>query len=238
MQTMKIEKNTTLMIAHRGVSKLERENTCAAFVAAGNRSYYGIETDIRKTLDGKFIIHHDSSVLRLTGADLTVEECTLEQLRTLRMKDWDENPRSDLVLPTLEEYLRICKKYEQTAVVELKNSILPEDIPAVLEIAGNEGWLEHTVFISFHLENMIRLRELLPEQPLQYLTKIVTPEVLEALSAYRLDLDAAQAGITAEQVAQVHALGRKVNVWTVDDPARASQLIDMGVDYITTNILE
>ena len=34
-----------LMIAHRGVSGLELENTCAAFVAAGNRSYFGIETD-------------------------------------------------------------------------------------------------------------------------------------------------------------------------------------------------
>lgn len=40
------------MIAHRGVSGLERENTCAAFVAAGNRSYYGIETDIHRTADG------------------------------------------------------------------------------------------------------------------------------------------------------------------------------------------
>lgn len=31
------------IIAHRGVSGLERENTCAAFIAAGNRSYYGME---------------------------------------------------------------------------------------------------------------------------------------------------------------------------------------------------
>ena len=30
------------MVAHRGVSGLERENTCAAFVAAGNRSYFGV----------------------------------------------------------------------------------------------------------------------------------------------------------------------------------------------------
>ena len=41
-----------LMIAHRGVSGLEKENTMPAFVAAGNRSYYGIETDIHKTADG------------------------------------------------------------------------------------------------------------------------------------------------------------------------------------------
>ena len=34
------------MIAHRGYSKYELENTKEAFLAAANRSYFGIETDI------------------------------------------------------------------------------------------------------------------------------------------------------------------------------------------------
>ena len=55
------------MIAHRGVSGLERENTNAAFVAAGNRSYYGIETDVHRTKDGHYVIFHDDNMLRLTG---------------------------------------------------------------------------------------------------------------------------------------------------------------------------
>ena len=40
MDTIKIDKNNVKLIAHRGVSGIERENTAAAFVAAGNRSYY------------------------------------------------------------------------------------------------------------------------------------------------------------------------------------------------------
>ena len=35
MDTIKIEKKNTLMVAHRGVSGLEKENTLAAFIAAG-----------------------------------------------------------------------------------------------------------------------------------------------------------------------------------------------------------
>jgi len=238
MQTIHIEKKQAQLIAHRGVSKLERENTAAAFVAAGNRSYFGIETDIYKTLDGKFIIHHDPSVLRLTGVDWIIGEHTLEQLRTLRLQDWDDRGRGDLVMPTLEEYLRICRKYEKTAVLEIKRSVLPEDVPAVVETVKEEGYLEHTVFISFSLENMICLRQLLPEQPLQLLTRELTPEALDAFSRYGLDWDVDYRNLTAEQVQQVHALGRKVNVWTVDDPDTARELIEMGVDYITTNILE
>ncbi|MBO5973139.1 MAG: hypothetical protein J6Q16_00400, partial [Clostridia bacterium] len=64
-----VNKGNTKMVAHRGVSKLERENTMPAFVAAGNRSYYGIETDIHITRDGRFIVYHDDNTLRLTGVD-------------------------------------------------------------------------------------------------------------------------------------------------------------------------
>jgi len=238
MQTIKIEHKHVRMIAHRGVSGLERENTCAAFVAAGNRSYFGIETDIHRTSDGQFVVFHDDSTQRLTELDWNVEEHSMEELRTLRLKDLDENVRGDLVLPTLEEYIRICKKYGKTAVLELKNPFAKEDIQSVVEILRKEEWLDHTIFISFALSNMICLRALLPEQPLQYLVKEFTDQVAENLAAYDLDLDISYKTLTEEQVRQVHGLGHTVNVWTVNEADAAARLIEMGVDYITTNILE
>jgi len=236
--TVRIEKKHVQMIAHRGLSGLERENTCAAFVAAGNRSYFGIETDIHKTKDGQFIVFHDDSTLRLTDLDWNVEERTLVELRALRLRDTDGKIRGDLLLPTLPEYIRICKKYEKTAVLELKNPFQRKDIVAVVETIRQEGWLKNTVFISFDLGNMIHLRKLLPEQPLQYLVKELTDEVKATLVEYALDLDIKYSNLTADQVEELHRMGRKVNVWTVDDPKIAVLLVQMGVDYITTNILE
>jgi len=236
--TVRIEKKHVQMIAHRGLSGLERENTCAAFVAAGNRSYFGIETDIHKTKDGQFIVFHDDSTLRLTDLDWNVEERTLVELRALRLRDTDGKIRGDLLLPTLPEYIRICKKYEKTAVLELKNPFQRKDIVAVVETIRQEGWLKNTVFISFDLGNMIHLRKLLPEQPLQYLVKELTDEVKANLVEYALDLDIKYSNLTADQVEELHRMGRKVNVWTVDDPKIAVLLVQMGVDYITTNILE
>ncbi len=237
-QTICIDKKNTRFIAHRGVSKLERENTCAAFVAAGNRSYFGIETDIHVTADGHFVVFHDDTTQRLTEENWTVEKKTLAQLRSLRLKDMDGNLRGDLVMPTLQEYIRICKKYEKTAVLELKNLFRPEDIETVVKIIREEEWLERTIFISFKLDNLIYLRKLLPEQPLQYLVQTLTEKTLDDLVRYSLDLDVKYVGLTAEQVEKVHALAHKVNVWTVDDPQEAAQLIEIGVDYITSNILE
>ena len=66
MDTIKIESKQAKIIAHRGLSGIERENTCAAFVAAGNRSYFGIETDVHVTRDGKFVIIHDEITDRIT----------------------------------------------------------------------------------------------------------------------------------------------------------------------------
>ena len=56
MTTKPVCFNGKKMIAHRGVSAMETENSNAAFVAAGNRTYWGIETDVHRTKDGKFII--------------------------------------------------------------------------------------------------------------------------------------------------------------------------------------
>lgn len=46
------DKKNAKMVAHRGLSGIERENTLLAFVAAGNRSYWGIECDVHVTKDG------------------------------------------------------------------------------------------------------------------------------------------------------------------------------------------
>ena len=69
MDTVRLaNKGSCRMIAHRGLAALERENTAAAFLAAANRSYYGIETDVHVTRDGKFVVVHDSDLMRVAGA--------------------------------------------------------------------------------------------------------------------------------------------------------------------------
>ena len=77
MDTIKFKKGNTLVIAHRGLSGIETENTNAAFVAAGNRSYYGVETDTHITSDGSFVINHDFDLRRVSGENVPVEEVSL-----------------------------------------------------------------------------------------------------------------------------------------------------------------
>ncbi len=241
MDTLRLSAPKPRMIAHRGLSGIEMENTCSAFVAAGNRSYFGIETDVHVTADGEYIIIHDDTTKRVALDDLRVEESTFETLRSLRLLDKDgQRGRKDLGLPSLREYVRICKKYEKTSVLELKNPIEPAHIDRIIAIVREEGWLEHTIFISFALSNMIHVREVLPNQKAQYLIEGQPDwqEVLDALKQYDLDLDIDHTILTEQMVNDVHALGKELNVWTVNKLEDAERLAQWGVDYITTNIIE
>lgn len=240
MNTIKItDKRTTLMVAHRGLSGIERENTNSAFVAAGNRSYFGIECDVHRTLDGKFVIFHDDKTARVAIDNMVVEESTFETLRSLRLTDKDgERGRTDLLIPSLEEYISICKKYEKVAVLELKNDFEEADISRICDIIEDLGHFNNTIFISFSYDNMVKLKSIRPDAKAQYLTSSFGDDLIEKLLAYRLDLDIYYKALTAENISLCHSNEIKVNCWTVDDKEIAERLINWGVDYITSNILE
>lgn len=241
MDTKKIDHGAVRMIAHRGLSGLERENTNAAFVAAGNRSYFGIETDVHKTADGQFVIIHDENTQRVTDGktDMNVECSTIGEIRNIVLPDRDGRLRDDLRIPTLDEYARICKKYEKISVLELKNEFEEDDIRKIIQIMEEEGRLAQTIFISFVLENCICLRKLLPEQPIQWLLSAPIDDVIvDILCSHRLGLDADHKYLTAPVVEKLHQRGITVNCWTCDDPQRGLELVEMGLDQITTNILE
>ena len=239
MNTLKVNRKNTLMVAHRGVSSCEAENTNAAFVAAGSRSYYGIETDTHVTKDGQFVVIHDNSTKRVAEVNIPVEESSLYELQQILLRDIDgTTARGDLKIPTLSEYIRICKKYEKVCVLELKNSFLETNIEKLVAEIRSCDYLDHVIFISFHEENMITLRKLLPDHPLQLLTTTWNENALKLLTDYHLDLDIEYKALTCEIIQDLHAKGIKVNCWTCDDPTAAEQLIEWGVDYITSNCLE
>ena len=238
--TIKIEnKNGIRVVAHRGLSGLEQENTNAAFIAAGNRSYYGIETDVHKTADGKFVIMHDGNTLRTGGEDIEINKVTYDVLQSIRLKEKDGNKnRADLRIPTVEEYISICKHYEKVAVLELKDEFQKEDVDAICEIIESMNYMKETVFISFHFNNLVFVKERNPEQAAQFLVEYIDDELIQKLADYHMGIDAYFNLYNEENVRKCHEKGIEVNAWTVDNPEDAKTLIEYGVDYITTNILE
>jgi glycerophosphoryl diester phosphodiesterase len=239
MNTIKVERNNTKMIAHRGLSALETENTHAAFIAAGNRSYYGIECDIHKTQDNFFVVIHDDNTKRVAPINYEIKDTKYEDLISLNLYHTDSlTPKSYLKIPTFEEYLDICIRYDKVGVIEFKNEFLEADIAKVIDIVKNKNYLDKVIFISFHLNNLINVRKLYPTLPLQLLTSEYKEQVLCDCLNYKLDLDILHSALNQELVQFLHQQKIQVNVWTVNDLEVAKRLISWNVDYITTNILE
>ena len=242
MDTVKINSKKTKIIAHRGLSGLECENTCAAFIAAANRSYFGIEADIHKTADSQFAVIHDETTARITlgKSDINVEKSDYTDIQSIILPDTDKSTiRKDLRIPLLSEYISICKKYSKTCVLEIKNPFSFKSIKAVIDEIKDSDYLKSVIFISFVLENCIRLRRLLPDGDIQWLLAApVTEEIIKTLKKHKLDLASHYGFLNAKVVKNLHSNGIKVNAWTCDDKRTAQKLIVMGVDFITTNILE
>ena len=242
MDTIKIESCKTKIIAHRGLSGIERENTCPAFVAAANRSYYGIETDVHVTKDGKFVVIHDETTKRVSLGkhNVNVEKCRYAKIRYISLPDTDGSfDRKDIRIPLLNEYISICKKYGKIAVLEIKNHFELGDIKRLIKEIKKEDYIQNVIFISFDFENCINVRSLLPKNEVQLITKeAVTKELIKKLSSYKLDIDISYKKLTKQNTELLHSHGIKVNCWTCDDKEIAEKLVSYGVDFITTNILE
>ena len=243
MNTVKFDKKETKIIAHRGLSGIERENTASAFIAAGNRSYYGIETDIWRTADGHFLCCHDGHFTRVGGEEIYVEKTSLAVLQSVVLYDKsvgvdNSKDRRDLIAPTLENYVSICKKYEKIGVLELKSIFTEEEIGKIIDIIEAQDYLDGIVFIAFDYENLVKVKKLRPNQTVQFLTKEVSDELIEKLAAAGMDADIYHPSLTKERIDAFHAKGVKLNCWTVDKPERAEELAAWGVDFITSNILE
>ena len=239
MDTVKFNKKDVKVIAHRGLSGIETENTNSAFVAAGNRSYWGIETDVHKTIDGVYVVFHDDNTGRVANKDLVVEEATYKELCELTLNDINgKQGRRDLIIPILQDYISICRKYNKHAVLELKNEFTYEDVKEIVEIIGSYEYLDDTTFISFDLNSLISLRQICTNHKAKYLTSDFFNDIIENLKKYKLDLDIEYHSVNKDMMKILKENNIEVNCWTCNDAEEGEKLVECGVDYITSNILE
>ena len=142
------------------------------------------------------------------------------------------------VVPSLKEYFDVCRHYGKRSVLELKVEYTDEQLKEIIQIAKDAGQFENVIFISFYPDNMIRLRKILPDHPMQLLAGPIDTEIIDICDKNSLALDVSYPSLNEENVAELKRRGIKINCWTVNDRADAEKLVALGVDFITTNILE
>ena len=224
------------MIAHRGASLLAPENTLPAYELAGKLGYFGGECDIHETLDHQFVLMHDETLNRMTNGTGKIGDYTLEELKHCKIINgafYEKFP--NLKIPTLEEYLTVCKKNGLTPVIEIKKISKP-GLPRFLETIYKYFKSHEVIIISFNEKSLIEVRRLDSKINIQWLAWL-TEENIHFCANYNMDIDTSHKHVTKKLVAQAHSKNVLVNAWTVNEEELLKKLTDMGIDFITTDHL-
>lgn len=217
----------TLILAHRGASVTERENTLAAFEAAVAHGADGVELDVRRTADGAMAVHHDAHlpdgrlICEVAATDLPDHVPSLVEalaacadlLVNVEIKNWPRDPDHD---PSL---------------------LLAEAVASVVAPLGARA-----IVSSFNLADVDRVRAIDPAIPTGTLATfgpdadVAGRFVDRARRRGHTAVHPHHGAVTPHLVDLAHAAGLRVNTWTVDGPDRICALAALGVDAIVTNV--
>lgn len=211
-----------LIIAHRGASAVEPENSLAAFRAAGRLGANGVELDIHATADGALIVHHDAEI-----AGMFIPTATAAAVRSHRLPNGEPPPLLEEALAAIDLRLRVF--------VEVKT--LPPAFDAgllsVLDRGPNPAGYAVHGFDHRILARLGRLRPTLPRGVLSVSYPVRPLVSLQDVGAVALWQD--RALVDEDLAAVLHADGAQLIVWTVDEPVEMARLAGIGVDGVCTN---
>ncbi len=203
-----------IVVAHRGASYDETENTTAAFERAIAVGAEYVEFDVQASSDGGLVVFHDLSLDRLTSARGPLRARSLAELR-------------ELGIPTLEEVLELTAG-RIGVMAELKSPWLyrrHDIVRRTVRLLGPEA-----VVVSFSRAAILETRSLRPS--LRTVQHVGYGTSIRAAAGFAWAVGFEERRVTRRGIAKAHALGLKALAYTVNEPSRLRALQDLGVDGV------
>jgi len=233
-------------LAHRGGAKLAAnvglENTMAAFREAVRRGYRYLETDVHATSDGTLLAFHDLRLDRVTTGSGRIARLPYAQVRTALINGTEEIP---LLSHLLEEFP------DTRFNIDVKASGAIEPLARVVTTHGATA---RVCVGSFSDRRLRAVRRLLgpgvataagPSEvaSLRYAPERVNAWLRSPAAVLQVPTGHLVAGrrfdlVNRALVERVHATGRHIHVWTIDDAQEMHRLFDLGVDGIVSDRID
>ena len=225
----------TRVVAHRGYWKTEgsAQNSITALVKADQVRAWGSELDILQTADGVLVVNHDATV----GPDkILIESANYADIKDIKLANGE-------TLPTLKDYIKAFKKCRHTRLIlEIKQHTTDEKMikatRAVVDMVKKMKIKDRVEYISFMPVICDEVLKYDPRAKIAYLSNRMTPAQCKQRGYTGVDFHYSQFQARPHWVKECHDLGLEVNVWTVNNDAVIRQMIELGVDIITTDVPE
>ncbi|MGY1722346.1 glycerophosphodiester phosphodiesterase [Blastococcus sp. SYSU DS0533] len=226
-----------LAMAHRGGAIEHLENTMPAFEACVELGYRYLETDVQVTADGVLVAFHDPTLERVTGQSGRLDALTWAQVSEARIGGREPIVRLEDLLgawPDVRFNLDIKAAGVLAPLVRLVRRMQVLDRICLgsfsdARIAAARRLFGPAVCTSLGPRGVAALR-------LSSYSPRAAGLVRIAAGCAQVPLQLGGRALVDERfLAAAHARGLQVHVWTVDDPAEAEAMLDLGVDGIMTD---
>jgi glycerophosphoryl diester phosphodiesterase len=225
----------TKIIAHRGYWDYEgsAQNSIFALHKAQEINIYGSEFDVLISSDGIPVVNHDPTIKDVNDSLLTIEKTPFDQLKILKIKNGE-------FLPTLKSYFEQGKKNKNTKLIlEIKShstkEIEDKAVKIITAMVSEAGLEKQTEYISFSLNICKEILRYQPKAKIAYLKGDLSPAEIKKAGLTGLDYHFNVFQKNPEWVTEAKKLNLTTNVWTVNDPIVMQEMINLKVDFITTD---
>ncbi|MCR9202002.1 MAG: glycerophosphodiester phosphodiesterase [Planctomycetaceae bacterium] len=232
LQSLPLDDDDVLVMAHRGASAAAPENTMAAFELAIEKEADWIELDVQESADGEVVVMHDSDFMKQSGNPLKVWDARVEQLADIDIGSWFDPQFADQRVARLSEVLDVCR--DRIGVnIELKyyghKDRLEQRVVDIVEAAGMSDQVK---IMSLNKDCVRIAKGLRPDWTCGLLLSVSAGD----LSQLDVDFVAINHSFASRAfIRRAHKAGQKVYVWTVNDTAAMSHMLNRGVDGLLTD---
>ncbi len=235
---------------HRGSAGTHPENTLEGFRAAAALGIQYLDCDVHVTRDGEIVVSHDDHLERTCGRAGVIREITYAEVaaadagRTFTLDGATFPFRGKGIrVPRLAEVLAAFPKLR--IEMEIKQ-IAPSVVAPMLDVIDRAGMRRSVLIASEHQEPLDEVRRSAPEIPTNF-SYLESGMFINAMgtrdAGYRPPAAAVQIPrsyeswqlVTPESIEFAHSIGVEVHVWTVNEEAEMSELLDMGVDGLISD---
>jgi glycerophosphoryl diester phosphodiesterase len=235
------------VVAHRGAGALAPENTLAALRVALAHGFHAVEFDVMLAHDEVPVLMHDPDFGRTLAGAGKVSDFSARELAMMDAGSWYGPEFAGEPVPTLAQALDFCRQHRIWMNIEIK----PEsgfEVPTGYSAAslawhsygGNpDPELLPPLLSSFSVDALMAAKVAAPELARGLLVEQVPADwqaQLQALDAVSLHVD--QRHLTAELAQAVKQTGFGLFCYTVNEPARAAELLEWGVDAFCTDRID
>jgi glycerophosphoryl diester phosphodiesterase len=230
-------------IAHRGAGKLAPENTLAAFRTGASHGYRAFECDVKLSADSVPFLLHDATLQRTTHATGIAGELTWAELAKLDAGSWHSRAFAGEPIPSLQGVAQYMQRNGYALNIEIKPTPgLEHETGRVVAREAARLWAGHAtppLLTSFQPDALAGAIETAPALSRGLLIDRLFDGCIEA--AQRLQcvaLVSQYALLDAELISRLRAAGLRALAYTVNDPAEAHRLVDLGIDGLITDAVD